>query len=313
MTEAEPLVKAIINRDPRAIARAISFVEDGDRRAEPILTGLDPVLIEKATVIGITGPPGAGKSTLTDKLISQYRIQNERIGVIAIDPSSPISGGAILGDRIRMMAHALDNDVVMRSMATRGRLGGLCGAAGAATRIMAGSGCSTIIIETVGVGQSEMDIIRLADITALVVAPGLGDDIQAMKAGLLEVADLLVVNKADCPGAESLAMDMETVAREKPPLADNLARVWLTAATEDRGIKELRETLARFDQLHRQSDEHARRRKQARTMEVLDWSLEMLRPGLQNLINRHDVLETGDPRLLAAKIIKELADNQQVS
>ncbi len=306
MAETSSLIKAIVNRDTRAIARAISLVEDGDRRADLILTGLDPILIEKATVIGITGPPGAGKSTLTDKLISQYREQGHRIGVIAIDPSSPISGGAILGDRIRMMTHALDNDVVMRSMATRGRLGGLCGAAGATARIMAGSGCSTIIIETVGVGQSEMDIIRLADITALVVAPGLGDDIQAMKAGLLEVVDLLVVNKADCPGAEALAMDMETVAREKPPLPEELSRVCLTAATEGRGVKELAETIAKVDLFHRHSDEHARRRQQARTMEVVDWSLELLRPCLQDLINRHDVLKTGDPRLLAAEIIKEL-------
>ncbi|MEN8135700.1 MAG: methylmalonyl Co-A mutase-associated GTPase MeaB [Thermodesulfobacteriota bacterium] len=313
MAETSHLIKAIINRDSRAIARAISLVEDGDRRADLILTGLDPVLLEKATVIGITGPPGAGKSTLTDKLIGQYREQDARIGVIAIDPSSPISGGAILGDRVRMMEHALDHEVVMRSMASRGRLGGLCGAAGAATRIMAGSGCSIIIIETVGVGQSEMDIIRLADITALVVAPGLGDDIQAMKAGLLEVADLLVVNKADCPGAEALAMDMEAVAREKPPLAENLSRVCLTTAIEGRGVQKLAATLQRIDRLHRHSDEHTKRRQQARAMEVLDWSLEMLRPRLQDLINRYDVLKTGDPRLLATRIIKELMDNRQES
>lgn len=306
MVELSSLAKSIIDRNPRAIARAISLVEDGDPRADLLLTELDPTLLEKATVIGITGPPGAGKSTLTDKLISQYRKDGARIGVIAIDPSSPISGGAILGDRIRMMAHALDNGVVMRSMATRGRLGGLCGAAGAAARIMAGSGCSTIIIETVGVGQSEMDIIRLADITVLVVAPGLGDDIQAMKAGLLEVADLLVVNKADCPGAGSLAMEMEIVAREKPLLPENISRVSQTVATEARGIKELTETLLLVDRLQRQTGEHTRRRAQARAMEVLDWSLELVRPRLEKLIAQHDVLKTGDPRLLAARIIKEL-------
>jgi len=306
MTGPSSLIPAILARDPRAIARAISLVEDGDQQADLILTGLDPVLIKKATVIGITGPPGAGKSTLTDKLISQYRQQGDRIGVIAIDPSSPISGGAILGDRIRMMEHALDNDVVMRSMATRGRLGGLCGAAGATARIMAGSGCSTIIIETVGVGQSEIDIIKLADITALVIAPGLGDDIQAMKAGLLEVVDLLVVNKADCPGAEALAMDMETVAREKTPLAPDISRVCLTTAITGDGVKELKETLVQVDQLYRKTAEHSKRRDQARTMEVLDWSLEMLRPRLQDLIEEQDLLKTGDPRLLAAKIIKEL-------
>lgn len=312
MAPTSTLLKAISNRETRAIARAISIIEDGDPRADLILTGLDPSLIEQATVIGITGPPGAGKSTLTAKLIRLYRSQGKRLGVIAIDPSSPLSGGAILGDRIRMMEHALDPDVVMRSMATRGRLGGLCAAAGATARIMAGSGCETIIIETVGVGQSEMDIIRLADITALVVAPGLGDDIQAMKAGLLEVADLLVVNKADCPGAEALALDMETVAREKPVLAENLSRVCLTAALEDRGIRELAETLTRIDRLHRQGQEHGRRRQQARAMEVLDWSLEMLRPRLQDLISQHDLLKTGDPRLLAAAVIKKISANQNM-
>ncbi len=210
----EDLLQGLKARDPRAISRAISLVEDGDPLSDTILGSLDESRIDDALVLGITGPPGAGKSTLTDQIIAGYRARSRRIGVIAIDPSSAISGGAFLGDRIRMMRHALDNDVIVRSMATRGRLGGLCAAAGAAVRILASSGCHPIIIETVGVGQSEMDIIRLADVTALVLAPGLGDDIQAMKAGLLEVADILVVNKADCTGAETLAMDMEAVARE---------------------------------------------------------------------------------------------------
>jgi LAO/AO transport system kinase len=310
MQDVANLIKAVSLKDPRGIARAISLVEDGSDLADQILKSLDPVLVEQAKVIGITGPPGAGKSSLTSRLISQYRQNDERVGVIAIDPTSPVSGGAILGDRIRMMSHAMDKDVVMRSMATRGRLGGLCAATGAAVRIMAGSGCSTIIIETVGVGQSEMDIVRLADLTALVVAPGLGDDIQAMKAGLLEVADLLVVNKADLPGADALALDMDTVAREKEMLPDGLSRVTLTSSIEGQGIDELTSKFNLIDQIHRTTDEHANRRKQARSLEVLDWSIEMLRPKLRSLIDQHDILQTGDPRLLAARVLADLTDKE---
>jgi len=195
MSSVEQILQGLARKDPRAIARAISLVEDGNPDADQILSSLDDNLVEQSIVIGITGPPGAGKSTLTSCLISHYRKKGERLGIIAVDPSSPISGGALLGDRVRMMRHALDEDVVVRSMATRGRLGGLCACAGAAVRIMASSGCTKIIIETVGVGQSEMDIVRLADITAIVLAPGLGDDIQAMKSGLLEVAELTTVNQ----------------------------------------------------------------------------------------------------------------------
>jgi len=296
------LLEGLKQRDPRAIGRAISLVENGDASAEAILSSLDENLVSRATVLGITGPPGAGKSTLTNEIISQLRQRKERIGIIAIDPSSPISGGAILGDRIRMMQHATDEDVVMRSMATRGRLGGLCATAGAAVRIMASCGCSTIIIETVGVGQSEMDIIRLADITLLVLAPGLGDDIQAMKAGLLEVADLLVVNKADCPGAETLAMDLEAVVRKgsAPPI-----EVSMTVATEGKGVIELLDRIAIVDSEHRDSGEREKRRRQAHDYEVLDWCLETLRPKLLNKIIKSKLTILGDPRLKAKKILEE--------
>ncbi len=298
----DKLLEGLKQRDPRAIGRAITLVENGDESAEAILSSLDDNLVSQATVLGITGPPGAGKSTLTNAIISHLRQRQERIGIVAIDPTSPISGGAILGDRIRMMQHATDEDVVMRSMATRGRLGGLCATAGAAVRIMAGCGCSTIIIETVGVGQSEMDIVSLADITLLVLAPGLGDDIQAMKAGLLEVADLLVVNKADCKGADTLAMDLEAVVRK-----GNAARVQvsMTIATEGEGIAEL---LARIDELdseHRDSGEREKRRRQALNQEVLDWCLEILRPRLLAEIIAEDFPVTGDPRLKAKKILAE--------
>ena len=298
----EKLLEGLKQRDPRAIGRAISLVENGDESAEIILSSLDEKLISEATILGITGPPGAGKSTLTNGIISQLRLSRKRIGIIAIDPSSPISGGAILGDRIRMMQHATDQDVVMRSMATRGRLGGLCATAGAAVRIMASCGCSTIIIETVGVGQSEMDIIRLADITLMVLAPGLGDDIQAMKAGLLEVADLLVVNKADCKGADILAMDLEAVTRKgnaKP------TQVSMTVATEGKGIAELLDRIDKLDSEHRDSGERQKRRRGAHDQEVLDWCLEILRPRLLADITKRKLPLLGDPRRKAKQILEE--------
>ena len=296
------LLEGLRQRDPRAIGRAISLVENGDESAEIILSSLDENLVSRATILGITGPPGAGKSTLTNEIIAKLRHQEERIGIIAIDPSSPISGGAILGDRIRMMQHATDKDVVMRSMATRGRLGGLCATAGAAVRIMASCGCSTIIIETVGVGQSEMDIIRLADITILVMAPGLGDEIQAMKAGLLEVADILVVNKADCKGADIMAMDLEAVTRKGSATP---TQVCMTVATEGKGVTELLDRIDKLDSEHRDSGERQKRRRGAHNQEVLDWCLEILRPQLLDKIIKRKLSVLGDPRLKAKKILEE--------
>ncbi len=298
----EKILEGLRQHDPRAIGRAISLVENGDESADIILSSLDEELVAGARVLGITGPPGAGKSTLTNSIISRLRQDGKRIGIIAVDPSSPISGGAILGDRIRMMQHATDPDVVVRSMATRGRLGGLCATAGAAVRIMAGCGCETIIIETVGVGQSEMDIIRLADITMLVLAPGLGDDIQAMKAGLLEVADILVVNKADCSGAEILAMDLETVSRKG---SGRPAEVSMTVATVDRGVEELLGRIDRLDRAHRKSGEREKRRRGAHDQEVLDWCLEILRPRLMAQISAKNLPLPGDPRRKALKILED--------
>ena len=296
------LLEGLRQRAPRAIGRAISLVENGDESAEIILSSLDEDLVSQATILGITGPPGAGKSTLTNEIITKLRQPEERIGIIAIDPSSPISGGAILGDRIRMMQHATDQDVVMRSMATRGRLGGLCATAGAAVRIMASCGCSTIIIETVGVGQSEMDIIRLADITLLVMAPGLGDEIQAMKAGLLEVADILVVNKADCKGADILAMDLEAVTRKGSATP---TQICMTVAIEGKGVTELLDRIDKLDSEHRDSGERQKRRRGAHNQEVLDWCLEILRPKLLDKIINRKLSVLGDPRLKAKKILEE--------
>jgi len=297
--DIEAIISGIGERKSRAIARAISLVEQGNPGAERILSSLDPAAVEKAMVVGITGAPGAGKSTLTDKLISHCRGLDKRVGVIGVDPSSPLTGGAIHGDRVRMMQHALDEEVVIRSMATRGRLGGLCASSGAAARIMAASGCDPVIIETVGVGQSEMDIIRIADVTALVSAPGLGDDIQALKAGLLEVADLMVVNKADKPGADMLSMELKEAVQERE------GRVLETVASQGEGIAELFQAIADVFGKNVESGERDRRRSEARRAEVVDWSLEMLRPRLQRMVEGEEVL-VGDPRNRAKAIVQSL-------
>jgi LAO/AO transport system kinase len=192
----------------RAVARLISLVEDNAPQLREVAAALAP-LTGRARVLGITGPPGAGKSTSTSALISAYRERGERVGVLAIDPSSPFSGGALLGDRIRMSDHATDAGVFIRSMATRGHLGGMAAATPQALRVLDAAGFDVVIIETVGVGQSEVDVVRLADTTLVMLAPGMGDGIQAAKAGILEVADAFVVNKADRDGAEATVNDLK--------------------------------------------------------------------------------------------------------
>ncbi|MBU1139174.1 MAG: methylmalonyl Co-A mutase-associated GTPase MeaB [Proteobacteria bacterium] len=304
---SKEILAGLLRQDPRAIGRAISAVENNSASAADILSALDQEAIERILVLGITGPPGAGKSTLTSTIIRALRKEKKRVGIIAVDPSSPISGGAILGDRIRMMDHALDTDVVVRSMANRGRLGGLCASAGAAVRIMAAAGCETIIIETVGVGQSEMDIIRLADITLMILAPGFGDDIQAMKAGLLEVADFLVVNKSDLPGADALCMDMEQVFRDKQE-KDGIHRVLQTVASENQGIDHLLAAIKALAFHLEASGIKAERRHKAMDAETMDWVMELLRP--QFIQAMTDKPGRQDPRIRAKELIHEFSTIQ---
>ena len=306
----QALLAGIAAQEPRAIGQAISQVENNGEEVADLLAGLDRKRIEEVLVIGITGPPGAGKSTLTSSLIRQLRTDDKRVGIIAIDPSSPISGGAILGDRVRMMDHALDPDVVVRSMATRGRLGGICASAGAVVRILAASGCEVILIETVGVGQSEMDIVRLADITLMVLAPGFGDDIQAMKAGLLEVADFLVVNKSDLPGAEALMMDMQQIFAAKEE-ESSIPRVLQSVAAEDTGISELLASIDQFSTYLAKTDLKAKRRQKARAEETLDWVFEILRPLLADTLAAQQTDELLDPRVRAKAIIDQLIPSKE--
>src|SRR5690242_2827743 len=197
---SETIIDRINSGDVNAVARAISLVEDGAEQAAEMMKQVF-ARTGRALVIGITGAPGAGKSTLVNKLASFYRKQNERVGIIAVDPSSPFTGGAILGDRIRMQTLALDKGVFIRSMATRGNLGGLARGTVDAVAILDAAGYQKILVETVGVGQDEVEIVKTADVCVVVLVPGMGDDVQTMKAGIMEIGDVLVLNKADREGA----------------------------------------------------------------------------------------------------------------
>ncbi|HEY7511622.1 MAG TPA: methylmalonyl Co-A mutase-associated GTPase MeaB [Vicinamibacteria bacterium] len=221
----------------RAVARAISIVEDGGAEAPALLRALFPHA-GRALVVGVTGPPGAGKSTLVDRLAARLRAQGRTVGIVAVDPTSPFSGGAILGDRIRMQEHAVDPGVFIRSMATRGHLGGLAAATAHVLTVLAASGKDVIVVETVGVGQDEVDIVGTADVSVVVLVPGLGDEVQALKAGIMEIADVFAVNKADREGADRLVTQIESMLSLAGPEAGRPAIV-RTVATADQGVAEL--------------------------------------------------------------------------
>ena len=225
--------------DARAVARLISLVEDESPRLREVMAALGPHT-GNAQVIGITGSPGVGKSTSTNALVGALRKQDKRIGVLAVDPSSPFSGGALLGDRVRMGEHATDEGVFIRSMASRGHLGGLAWSTPQALRVLDAAGCDVVLIETVGVGQSEVEVVALADTTVVLLAPGMGDGVQAAKAGILEVADIFAVNKADRDGARRTVRDLEyAIAMSEEGAAGWPRPVVSTVAVRGEGIDDL--------------------------------------------------------------------------
>ena len=290
-TESSDLVDRVVAGDLRSLARAATIVENQTRAARELIAKLFP-LTGRAMLLGITGPPGSGKSTLVDQLAKLLRHQGRSVGIIAVDPSSPYTRGAILGDRIRMQDHHDDPGVFIRSMATRGRLGGLAQATLEMALLLDAAGRDVVIIETVGVGQDEVEIASLADITVLVLVPGLGDDVQAIKAGIMEVADLFAINKSDLPGADRLEQEiraMQSLGTEAQ--RDHAAPLRRVVATEAKGLEDL---LTVVESLFAQ--------KQRKNARAETWSVrlrELLRDSLLAALPEHEIYSHA--QLVAAK------------
>jgi len=302
MTQAvEKWAEEVRAGDVRALSRAITTIENHDANAEPLLRALFPHTGE-AYLIGVTGAPGTGKSTLVDRLAGHYRKQDEAVGVIAVDPTSPYSGGAILGDRIRMQGHAADTGVFIRSMATRGFLGGLSRTTSEVALLLDAAGKRQILIETVGVGQDEVDIVRLADCVIVVVVPGMGDDIQNMKAGLMEIADIFVVNKSDREGAERVEQQLKAMLSLVMPQHGWQPAVVRTVASENRGIDTLAETVAKFR-------EHFASRPERQKKHVEHWKKRLLELLESRLLERAIGGATGEAQL--EKLAYEVAERHK--
>ncbi len=309
------LTDKIIAGDIRAIARGISLAESGQPEAVELLKDLYPHT-GRAYLIGITGPPGGGKSTLVDKLIKIYREQKKKVGVLAVDPTSPFSGGAILGDRVRMQKHATDEGVYIRSMGSRGHLGGLALATSDAAKILDAAGYDIVIFETVGIGQSEVEVAGRVDTTVLVTVPGLGDDVQVLKAGTMEIADIFAINKADREGTERCVIELEQLLSVKE-MDENtfLPPIIQTIAKDNQGTAELTGAIEKHRDYLNSGGRLAEKRKKRIQDEVhtiitnqLDkWAALRLTHDMETRENLDDIYsKKTDPYTVAGDIIKEL-------
>jgi len=297
---SQPFLDAVLAGDGRAVARAISLVEDETPEAAALIGQIYP-RTGRAYLIGITGAPGTGKSTLVDALTVDIRRSGLTVGIIAVDPTSPFTGGAILGDRVRMTGHAADAGVYIRSMATRGHLGGLSRATSDVALVLDAAGKDVIIIETVGVGQDEVDIVRTADVSIVVVVPGTGDDVQAIKAGIMEIGDIFVVNKADREGADraaqaiaaNLSLQTSAVGEWKPPIVK-------TEATRAVGIDELWRQIGRFRE--HSAEQQASRRRERQRVRLRELLARQLVARLESM------LPAGDIDRIAERVAKREID-----
>jgi LAO/AO transport system kinase len=288
--DVRELVERARRGEQLAVARLISLVEDGAESAlREVAAALGPHT-GRAHVVGLTGPPGVGKSTTTSALVGRLRAQGRKVGVLAVDPSSPFSGGALLGDRVRMGEHATDDGVFIRSMATRGHLGGLAWATPQALRVLDAAGCDVVLVETVGVGQSEVEVVALADTTVVLLAPGAGDGVQAAKAGILEIADVFVVNKADRDGARQTVRDLRQMLAFGEQGTDDpeAGEVWRrpvvrTVASRGEGVDELVAALDDHRSWLDRAGERARRRRARAAAEIEAIALEQHRSRIGDL------------------------------
>jgi LAO/AO transport system kinase len=298
----EDIVRRIRNGEIRALSRAISTVEDHTPESIELLKALFPYS-GNAMLLGLTGSPGAGKSTLVDQVARVYRKQGKTVGIVAVDPTSPFSGGAILGDRIRMSSHHADTGIFIRSMATRGSLGGLASTTADVATVLDAGGRDIVMIETVGVGQDEVDIVRLADVTIVVLVPGMGDDVQTIKAGIMEIADIFVINKADRDGAERVEREIRAMQSLATRHDDWTPPIVKTVASDGSGIEELVQAIEKYHSYLEQSD-------RARQRRIENWRVriaEMLRDALfQRVLSYY--LSEGEATRYAAEVADHKRD-----